>query len=264
MEEVQEEKTPWIAASAAVAGRKHRKYQMVCQDQTYILETPSVIAAALADGASSASYSDCGAKFVSMKVCEILTKQFDELYFCPEQEVRNTILSILLEGLKNIADDLNCKIVALSSTLLAVAICKGRFMVLQLGDGVLASVQDQKLQLVTEPQNGEYVGRTYFVTYPYAFEKLQVKKGECTHMDGFIMMSDGSAACLYRRQSREVAPVLARLVGRLGVTSREYMEAILKESLENTISKKIKSGDDCSLVLVSKRQEEVNDTEKEG
>ena len=63
-------------------------------------------------------------------------------------------------------------------------------------------------------------------------------------------MSDGSEASLYNKQKNEVAPVLLRLVTRLGMTSSEYLQPIIQASLEDAISKRTR--DDCSLVLVSK------------
>lgn len=251
MEAMQQKGCEWIAVQTAVTGKMHLKKQIVCQDKTFVYETSDVFAAALADGASSAAHSELGAQTVVTEVCKILAERFDEFYNSKsEWMVKSQILSHLLKKLEETASANHCERSALASTLMAVAISKDCFLMLQLGDGVLSYAENQKVRLALLPQNGEFVSETYFVTSLCAIEKMRIKKGDCSSIDGFALMSDGSAASLYSRRRQEVAPVLARLIGRLGMTSKEYMEPILQESIENVVAKR--TDDDCSLILISK------------
>lgn len=253
----------WVAVQSAAIGKSHIQDNSVCQDKTFIYETPNVLAVALADGAGSAGLSHYGAETVTREVCKLLCERFDEFYNSDTPlPVKSTILAHLLNALRDTATENQCELSDLASTLLAVAISDKRFFVVHLGDGVIAYTKEDEIKVVFGPRNGEFANTTYFVTSSHALEMMNLVKGLATSINGFALMSDGSEASLYSKQRNEVAPVLQRLVKRLGMTSPEYLQPVLQASLEDVITKKTR--DDCSLILVSKHlkaYDELDDTE---
>ena len=86
---------------------------------------------------------------------------------------------------------------------------------------------------------------------------MNLIRGFAAVISGFVLMSDGSGVSLYSKQRNEVAPVLQRLVKRLGMTSPEYLQPILQTSLEKVVANKTR--DDCSLILVSRHLREYDE-----
>ncbi len=253
----------WVAVQGATIGKSHIQDNCVCQDKTFVYETSNALAVALADGAGSAKLSHYGAETVTRKVCKLLCERFDEFYNSnTPMPVKNTILSHLLKALQDTAIENQCELSDLASTLLAVVISNKRFLIIHLGDGVIAYTKDDEIKVASSPKNGEFANTTYFVTSSCALEMMKLVKGLATSINGFILMSDGSEASLYSKQRNEVAPVLQRLIKRLGMTSPEYLQPVLEASLKDAIAKKTR--DDCSLILVSKHlkaYDELDDTE---
>lgn len=252
MDDIKNKKSDiWVAVQGATIGKSHIQDDLVCQDKTFIYETPNALAVALADGAGSAKLSHYGAETVTREVCKLLCAKFEEFYGSSSPlPVKNTILTYLLDALQSTALENQCELSDLASTLLAVVISENRFLVIHLGDGVIAYTKDNEIKVATGPKNGEFANTTYFVTSSRALEMMQLIKGTASSINGFVLMSDGSEASLYSKQRNEVAPVLQRLVSRLGMTSPEYLQPVIQASLEDAIAKKTR--DDCSLVLVSK------------
>lgn len=241
----------WVAAQGATIGKSHIEDNLVCQDKTFIYETPTAISVALADGAGSAKLSHYGAETVTREVCKLLCEKFEDFYKSESPlPVKQAIVSHLLNALQDTANENQCELSDLASTLLAVVINDNRFLIIHLGDGVIAYTKGSEIKVATGPKNGEFANTTYFVTSSCAIEMMQLIKGTAININGFVLMSDGSEASLYSKQRNEVAPVLQRLVNRLGMTSSEYLQPIIQASLEDAIAQKTR--DDCSLILVSK------------
>lgn len=252
----------WVAAQAAAAGRSHIRENLVCQDKTFVYERPDAIAFSLADGAGSAKFSHFGAETVTREVCTLLCDRFEEFYTSSSPlPVKKAILEHLLDALQKTAEVHQCEIADLASTLLAVVINKNRFLIIHIGDGIIAYTKGNEIRVASGPKNGEFANTTYFVTSSRAAEVMDVIRGNASQINGFALMSDGSGASLYSKQKREVAPVLQRLVHRLGMTSPEYMQAVLQASLEDTLTRK--TFDDCSLVLAAKHIKAYDELDNE-
>lgn len=258
---------PWLAVQCAAIGRGHRQEAGgVCQDKTCVCTEHGVCAVALADGAGSAALSHLGAACVTDTVCRLLCRRFgDYLQTDSATEVRREILDCLLAELDRLAARQGCTRADLASTLLAVAMQGDRYLYLHIGDGVIGYTKNGRVRVASAPSNGEFCNTTFFVTSPHAAEHMAIGKGRDAAVDGFVLMSDGTQASLYSRRDRSLAPVLARLIGRLSVTSPEYMTPSIQSSLEDVICPRTR--DDCSLVLAARADrtcadlsdEELND-----
>lgn len=227
-----------------MTGASHQKRSLPCQDKIASLHNEQIDAIALADGAGSASLSHEGAEIVCREILEDLSGRFD-LYFYSEDAIRRYALGNLQQKLQDHAESRGCRTCDLYSTLLAAAVHDGRAIVLHLGDGVIGEIRGGKVQVLSEPTNGEYLNETVFVSLPYADEMLKVVRMEVADTDGFVLMSDGSAESLYNRRENRLAPVLARLAGELKAEDADQFS----EDLAYTASQVLcgQTSDDCSI-----------------
>ena len=251
---------PWLAVEGVTRGRSHIREGTECQDRTFVLRSNGTLALALADGAGSAPQSGKGAGIVVKSICDFLCAHFAELYEDPKTG-RLWILRYLRERLKETAFSLGCVPEDLASTLLAVCISGNRFLALHLGDGVIGYTRDGVLSVLTEPQNGEFVNTTYFVTSKQAEKKLRILQAEDSAIDGFALMSDGTAAGLYDRRERRLVPVTERLIRRLSVTSEAFLRPVVQRSLDDVLS--MRTQDDCSLILAARHSRAYPDLTEE-
>lgn len=239
----------WNSVQCAVQGRGHIKTGTPCQDKTYYMNSKKVEVIALADGAGSASMSHFGAEFVTKRVCELLTEQF-EIYFSEDDgaAIKRIIIGDLLEGLANLSNDLECEMKDLASTLLVVAIHDGKYIILHVGDGVIGYVKNDELKIASHPENGEFVNTTVFVTSKGVLPIMKLMKGELKGITGFALMSDGVEASLYNKRERKLAPALKKLMDLSQIMDTCYLQSEIEKSFENVI--KNLTTDDCSLILL--------------
>ncbi|MBQ3665406.1 MAG: protein phosphatase 2C domain-containing protein [Lachnospiraceae bacterium] len=239
----------WNSVQCAVQGRGHIKTGTPCQDKTYFMFDNDVSVIALADGAGSAFMSHFGAKFVTHKICELLTQQFD-IYFNEDDGVaiKRVIVGILLEGLEKLAEYLNCETKDLASTLLVAAVYNGKYIILHIGDGVIGYVKDNELKIASHPENGEFVNTTVFVTSKDALPTMKMMKGQLNGITGFALMSDGTEASLYNKREKSLAPVLKKIMDLSQTMRVDCLQNEIERSFENVI--KNSTTDDCSLIIL--------------
>ena len=249
----------WKAVQAAVRGRGHALADIPCQDKTHVLETEDVLATALADGAGSAARSELGAECVTRTICQLLTNNFDRYFETDDAAVVAVeILDILKQELSNVASEADCEIRALASTLLAVAVKDRNFITVHLGDGVIGCLDGEELNVLSRPDNGEFINETTFVTSLDAIAHLRLGKGELDNLSAFILMSDGTAAGFYQRRTQTLSPVIKRLIHAVKLMAIDEVETALAENIEETLCKV--TTDDCSLILMVEGNEEVGNT----
>ena len=70
----------WHIHTSSATGRSHRRSGAPLQDRTCVRTENGVTAAALADGAGSASLSHEGAEAAVQRTCRFLCRNFDALY----------------------------------------------------------------------------------------------------------------------------------------------------------------------------------------
>lgn len=239
----------WNSVQCAVQGRGHIKDGTPCQDKTYHLFENGISVIALADGAGSASMSHFGAEFVTRKICELLTQQFD-IYFNEDDgaTIKRVIVGILMEGLEKLSEELNCEIKDLASTLLVAAVYDGKYIILHIGDGVIGYVKNDELKIASHPENGEFVNTTVFVTSKDALPTMKMMKGQLNGITGFALMSDGTEASLYNKREKSLAPALKKIMDLSHIMEADCLQNEIKRSFENVI--KNSTTDDCSLIIL--------------
>lgn len=239
----------WNSVQCAVQGRGHFKTDMPCQDKTNYLCKNETSVIALADGAGSATMSHFGAEYVTKKICELLTQQFDVYY--NENDgvaIKRVIVGILMDGLEKLAQELDCLVKDLASTLLVVAVKNGKYLILHIGDGVIGYVKNKEIKVASHPENGEFVNTTVFVTSKDVLSTMKLMKGQLNGITGFVLMSDGTEASLYNKQEKSLAPALKKIMNLSQVMKEDCLQNELERSFENVI--KNSTIDDCSLIIL--------------
>ena len=239
----------WNSIQCAVQGRGHIKTGTPCQDKTCFMSENDINVIALADGAGSAPMSHYGAEIVTHKICELLTQQFD-IYFNEDDgvAVKRVIIGMLLEGLNKLAEDLNCAIKDLASTLLAVAVHDGKYIILHIGDGVIGYIKDEVLKIASHPENGEFVNTTVFVTSEDVLQTMKIMKGQLNGITGFALMSDGTETSLYNKREKSLAPALKKIMDLSRTMNVNFLQNEIERSFENVI--KNSTTDDCSIAIL--------------
>ncbi len=208
----------WRAIARSSIGTSHQKQNMPCQDYGGCKILNDVIVGAVADGAGSAKYSDIGAKLAVKTALGYLTdteewlqeaKHIWQLTHKPlsEEEARELFAKTVEEvvtALQEQAINDGYSIDDLACTLLVVVATPNWVAAMQIGDGFIAvRCQQEDHQLLFQPDKGEYINETTFVTSANALEAMRVcvRSGKqefiCAATDGLervaIRMSDWTA-----------------------------------------------------------------------
>lgn len=160
---------PWLAAAAAVDGRAHLETGTPCQDAVALRQDGDRLVAALADGAGSAARAEHGSRAAVAAAAELLAG-WGTLPQAGEEldDAVGELLGRVRGAVEELAAEQGGELREYASTLLAVAADPGGVVALQLGDGFLVdrATGGGDYALVFEPQHGEYVNQTYFLTQP--------------------------------------------------------------------------------------------------
>ena len=240
----------WQTANCEAQGRGHKKLNLPCQDKTATLYQNDVQVIALADGAGSAKLSHFGAECVVQTVTSYLAGNFNECFECKDaQEIRNRILTQILQALNEESKRHNCQLRDLSSTLLAAAVCQDRFILAHLGDGVIGYLDESGLKVASSPDNGEFTNETTFVTSSSAPYKMRLFKGLIKNKCGFILMSGGSEQSLYHKRNSSLSPIIKKLMHLTCFTASNVLHERLQKSLEEVLC--ANTTDDCSIAIMA-------------
>lgn len=241
----------WHFAECAIQGRGHLKTDVPCQDKTIVLNKNDVYVTALADGAGSAKYSHFGAENIVNTVANILATNFDN-YFSHENAnfVIKQIHNDYYKNLCDLAESMNCTVKDLASTLLFVAVKDDKFILGHLGDGVIGYLKNNCLKTASLPNNGEFSNETYFSTSKDASSHMKLAKGSVRDIDGFVLMSDGTADSFYNKKEKKLADVLQKIMKLSILIPKNKFDGILANSFHNTVLQA--TFDDCSIALMSK------------
>ena len=240
----------WTLVESSVQGRGHLSDGSPCQDKTFKLSRDGVSTIALADGAGSAKLSQFGAECAVRCVSELLAASF-EAFFSEEDGlvVKQSILQTVRLELLKLTGSLGCSDRDLASTLLAVAVKGSRYIIVHIGDGVIGYMRHGEVKVASYPENGEFVNTTIFTTSQEALSTMTLLKGELNGINGFVLMSDGTETSLYHKQTKTLAPVLARILELAGITPTDIIERRLTDSLASVI--RMNTTDDCSIAMMT-------------
>ena len=245
----------WNVIQCAAQGRSHIKSDIPCQDKTYSAFDNDTQVIALADGAGSAKLSHYGAETVTKFICLELTEKFDT-YFSDNDgaSVKQQLIEGMLKSLSKTANQLECEIIELASTLLFVAIKNNQFIIAHIGDGVVGYLENDEMKIASQPENGEFVNTTVFTTSKDAIKTMKLIKGPLGEIQGFVLMSDGTETSLYSKKERKLADVLKKIMQMSTIISVDKVQEQLEQSFENVIVNA--TTDDCSIAMLVKRNDD--------
>lgn len=176
----------WKAVVCSSIGTRHQKQQLPCQDYGNYCIFEDAIAGAVADGAGSAKHADVGAQLA----VETVMKIFTEIERSPEpkerlsspltrKEARELFTKVMKEvvvTLEQQAVTHNYFIDDLACTLLVFVATPDWLAAMQIGDGfMVVRLQGEEYKLLFQPDKGEFVNQTTFVTSANALDEMQVK-----------------------------------------------------------------------------------------
>lgn len=245
----------WNVIQCAAQGRSHIKSDIPCQDKTYSAFDNDTQVIALADGAGSAKLSHYGAETVTKFICSELTEKFNT-YFSDNDgaSVKQQLIEGMLKSLSETANQLECEIKELASTLLFVAIKNNQFIIAHIGDGVVGYLKNDEMKIASQPENGEFVNTTVFTTSKDAIMTMKLIKGSLGEIQGFVLMSDGTETSLYSKKERKLADVLKKIMQMSTIISVDKVQEQLEQSFENVIVNA--TTDDCSIAMLVKRNDD--------
>ena len=249
----------WKVYSYEVKGRKHELMDIPCQDKTAVLmdEDNMVNAVALADGAGSSRLSEKGAECVVAHVLPYVNMNFDKFYEnLKKQSIKDELVTHLQDELKRIARENDCHIKDMASTLLFCVIKGSRFLAGHIGDGVIGLHRISGATILSVPANGEFANETVFVSDLDAKLHLRFYGGEIEDIDGFVLMSDGSANSLYEYRSARFSDAIENIFVMAGIMQSERFNELLVEAFDNMVRRR--TTDDCSIALIASQIDDLS------
>ena len=118
-----------------------------------------------------------------------------------------------------------------------------------IGDGIIGVHRSNCTALFSAPANGEFANETVFVSDDNAPLNLRIYGGEIGDIDGFILLSDGSANSLYEYKRARFSDAVENIFVMSGIMSSECFAGLLVEAFDDIVRKK--TTDDCSIALLT-------------
>ena len=241
----------WKYASCEVQGLGHIDNDVPCQDKTLCFEHNGIHIISLSDGAGSARLSHLGAQCVVETISELISENFDELYYCTDGlRVKKHIVTEINHAIDQRAHEMMCDSDELAATLLFVAVSEDRFILGHIGDGVIGYMSGLDPKVAFPPSNGEFANETVFVTSNNAINAFNLARGELGDIIGFVVMSDGTENSFYHKPSGTLSKTIRKLISKAYLIEGEKMESQLITTFENVIRQKTR--DDCSIAILSR------------
>lgn len=226
-----------------LCGTKHILQGKHCEDVVDVGFSHGIEVFALADGAGSVAYGKFGAMCTVKAIKVFMLKEFENIYAAEDgQRVRMLLAKTLHKALENEAERLNCLIEDLAATLVVVARCGNKFIIIHIGDGiVLYKPVDSIFKVASLPENGEFKGATYFSNGD--INHIRIIKG---NLDAaFMLMSDGASECFMEKNKPD------EMVNKLYLYTRLFTQAQFKFIMGNEFIEYIRdmTRDDASIIV---------------
>lgn len=154
---------PYIIGTS-VKGPSHEELGLPCQDAfAFRILEEGMVFIAVSDGLGSIPKSEIGAKCSVESAVEYITKNMiniDENL----KDLMENIVSFSRKSLENKAKEIGCCLEDLACTLIVVLASKDGVAVYHIGDGGVVGMVDNKLEIISEPEELEYANEVYPLT----------------------------------------------------------------------------------------------------
>lgn len=251
----------WQVIGASTQGTSHVRLGLPCQDAHgySVLETYAM--AAVADGLGSASKSEEGAKLAVNTVLDVLEESLTIALPTTIENWQKNFADAFAEArqsLENIAKSSSLPLRDYGTTLLVAVVTDDWLAVGHIGDGAIVALwEDDSLETVSLPQNGEYANEVTPLTAPDALKSVRfgifpkTVKAVALFSDGLQNLSINVAS------GKPYAPFFAPFFD--GISHAIDPEETSKQLGEFLNSERIcsKTDDDKTLVVIGKIQPEI-------
>lgn len=257
----------WKAIGVSVIGTSHTKVGKPCQDSSGIeVLDKDVLIGIVADGLGSAERSEVGSALVVETVMKALKEGIIPLFPDSDlawQELMQNAFKQARGVLENKAQELNCPLRELGTTLICFMYAPGTIAIGQIGDGaVVIQFEDNSLITVSSPQRGEFANETVPLTMDNALERVfyHVQPAQAKNIAAF---SDGlQNLALISMNYQPFEPFFTPLFNL--ITNSEDLAATKTKLADFLGSEKVtgRTDDDKTLLLAHFAEEPVQE-EKE-
>ena len=203
-----------VIVAASKRGRSHANDGTFRDDSFKVEHIPETgwIIVAVSDGAGSAKFSRAGSKITCETFCRIMKEKLSseaanaKIDGMTEEErdeaLRRTVLKAAYQCLSDIDAEARARNTArkdYSATFLGYVMKKfgGQWLIVSMGigDGIIGLLdRDDQLRLLTEPDGGEYVGQTRFITMNEVWSPSPIERVRTARVSDFrfiMSMTDG-------------------------------------------------------------------------
>ncbi|MBO5389684.1 MAG: protein phosphatase 2C domain-containing protein, partial [Lachnospiraceae bacterium] len=197
-------------SKAKCTGKFHRENGIPNQDYvlvSHIAENISI--AVLADGAGSKKYGGQTAGYI-MKYVEQYCRDYAD---CEDflDVVKDGLFSYVNDKLIGKVQEEGAAIDAYGATMLFAIVCDYKYVAGHMGDGVILCKNASPFQVLSLPDNGEYINQTYFIPTITDKDRFRIYEGELGEEFCFILTSDGMSGTLYNQLDNQVSPVCEKM-----------------------------------------------------
>ena len=251
--------TNWVVIGASVQGSGHLRQGLVCQDtHAHQIINSARMIAVVADGLGSAEQSDLGSRLAVATAVKFLREHLIGSVPQDEQSWINMMRSCFLAARGRLEEEAALRQSALrefATTLIAVVLDDDWLVCAHIGDGaVVASLQDGALELVSAPQNEEYVNVTLPLTMPDMENSAQFTAWK-TDFSAIALMTDGVQHVSIRSADLQPhAPFFEPLFRQLPGVKDAFKASRNLADFWASAQICAKTDDDKTLVLIGKRR----------
>ncbi len=192
----------FIACGASVAGTRHIRDQIPCEDAWARIILPDALIIAVADGLSSADYGGKGAE-IAVSSC---IQNAADVYRAGEQDIAALIRTAMGAGRADIDDHALSEGLDISScatTLLMAVLTPDGVFCGHIGDGACVTLSEGEASLLSTPGSAEYANETAVLTSKNWESQLRISQGTA---DAVICATDGCQGALIRREDGAYVP----------------------------------------------------------
>lgn len=186
------------------AGGHHLFNNAYNQDAICTEQNERYIAVSLADGVSTCSKAQQGAKIACNTVNKLLINNAPYFFNANNKLIANTVISYVLSCLNRQATVDKASIEDYSSTIVSALIDRdtNSAIVINLGDGVIFRTSNGTAGIVSLPNKS--INGCYSTTTENAEQVIDVKKVSFAENDSFIICSDGAWKELYNKNKMKL------------------------------------------------------------
>lgn len=227
-------------ATALAQGVSHEMADIPCQDAVKKYIEGDQYAVVLCDGAGSVEHSEVASNFVCEFLSKYLCENFDSLCSLDECEISQIVYETLNEQAEAENISLDCTLLAIAGN------GEDDDIILHIGDGVIIGENEiYELEIVSEPENGDELYYTYFLSGENAIEHLHVIRADYY---SYILTSDGISNLLC--SGDEVKSASNIMVEWL----KQNEESIVENKLSSEFERIFKqyTQDDISVAIINK------------